>query len=152
MTMYVGHANTELKRQRMEHAAHLGICVFCEEHLGTIHTEPILYRNDSWTVTPNASPYKGLEHHYLVLARTHVEDFTALSTDAVAHLHDAVSWLVSETKTSGYSLLFRNGEPCMTGGSIRHLHGHFIVGDASADDPEEARISVSTKVAYKRME
>jgi diadenosine tetraphosphate (Ap4A) HIT family hydrolase len=105
-----------------------GRCPFCEENLSAHHTEPVLFRNKSWIVTKNAWPYEGSKHHFLLIAREHVENADKASLETWKDLGSAYRKLCKTYALPGATLLMRSGNTRYTGASVQHLHAQVIAG------------------------
>lgn len=103
-------------------------CPFCEEHLFKHHQKPLLHRSRHWLVTENSWPYSGTNHHFLFIAREHVEATEELSPTAWADLQKIYRLVVERYELAGASLMIRSGDTKLTGASVNHLHAHLIVG------------------------
>ena len=65
-------ARSDEQRRYMEELAAAGICIFCPEHVGRYHPEPVEHEGRHWYVTRNAYPYAGTTAHYLIVPHLHV--------------------------------------------------------------------------------
>jgi diadenosine tetraphosphate (Ap4A) HIT family hydrolase len=119
-----------------------GFCPFCEEHIFTHHRQPILQKTEHWLVTENAWPYKGTRHHFLIIARGHVEKTEDLSAAAWIDFHEVYQWLIKSYGLAGATLMIRSGETMVTGASVNHLHAHLIVGNPRAKDSKPIKALV----------
>ena len=105
-----------------------GLCPFCEKHLSTYHTEPILYRSKYWLITKNAWPYEGTKFHFLCIAIPHIEATEHIPSLMWGDLLKLYGKLVKEHAIKGATLVLRSGDTTYTGASVNHLHGHIISG------------------------
>ncbi len=119
-----------------------GLCPFCEDHLPSYHTKPILFRDPHWLVTENAWPYEGARHQFLVIARRHVERAEDLSPDAWGALGAAYRRLVADYRLPGATMFMRSGLTDFTGASVTHLHAQVISGGRRQPDGELIRALV----------
>lgn len=110
-----------------------GNCPFCRDHFLRHHPNPIIRESDEWVVTTNGWPYPGTTHHFLLIARKHVERIEDLSSLAVLAFFDEYQFLVQSHKLIGATILWRSGDTRMTGASVGHLHAHIIVGSQRTD-------------------
>lgn len=122
-----------------------GNCPFCNEHLPKHHKNPILFENDSWILTKNGWPYAGTEFHLLVLAKRHVTEMTDLSETEQHHFFNCISWFKETYTTTGWTVLWRNGDTALTGASVNHLHAHIIVGQKKGEESE----SITALVGFR---
>ncbi|HEY0632445.1 MAG TPA: HIT family protein [Thermoleophilaceae bacterium] len=137
-------ARSDDQRRYMEELEHAGVCVFCPEHFEAHHREPIELRGRHWYVTRNDFPYPGTEAHYLIVPHRHVASFDELPDEAASDL-----WaLKRELKARlgdppATATVERSGDMRLNGGSVSHLHVHFVVlGESPA---ETVRFRVSSK-------
>jgi ATP adenylyltransferase len=137
-------ARSDDQRRYMEELERAGVCVFCPEHFEAHHREPIELRGRHWYVTRNDFPYPGTEAHYLIVPHEHVASFDQLPDEAASDL-----WaLKRELKARlgdppATATVERSGDMRLNGGSVSHLHVHFVVlGEAPA---ETVRFRVSAK-------
>lgn len=119
-----------------------GFCPFCEEHLLKHHRNPILYKSEYWLVTENTWPYGGTQHHFLLIARAHVEATEVLSPEAWADFHEVYRLLVTRYNLKGATLMLRSGSMQITGASVNHLHAQLIVGSPRAEGAEPIKALV----------
>lgn len=105
-----------------------GVCPFCPEHLAKYHANPIIDQTDCWALTKNAYPYKGAQHHFLLIHKDHIEDFPQLSPKAWQELQALVNKTLKTHDIKGGALVFRFGETKYTGASVTHLHAQLVVG------------------------
>jgi diadenosine tetraphosphate (Ap4A) HIT family hydrolase len=133
----------QLERMRSLEAE--GICIFCPEHAGAWQREPVEYEGDHWYVTRNDFPYAGTAAHYLIVARRHVSRFEELPDEAGAELWKIRRELAERLASSSYATVERSGDMRLNGGSVEHLHVHFV---ALAPEPSETvRFRVSARGA-----
>src|SRR2546423_658195 len=142
---YLNNYRTEEQRAEMLRLEAAGICLFCPEHLGQDPNHIPVLRSGHWTVTPNRYPYKGTRRHLMLIPDEHVTDLVDLSPTAQQDFWSVLGWLRDEYKMTYYGLGARNGDARFTGGTIRHLHVHVVVGDV--DDPrhEPVRMKLSSR-------
>jgi diadenosine tetraphosphate (Ap4A) HIT family hydrolase len=130
---------------RMERLERERICIFCPEHREREHPQPVEHVGEHWWVTRNAFPYPGAEHHYLIVAQRHVTAFDQLPDAAGAEL-----WAIKRTLKERHAPLAtatveRSGDMRFNGGSVAHLHTHFVV---LAEEPATTvRFRVSARAA-----
>jgi diadenosine tetraphosphate (Ap4A) HIT family hydrolase len=138
---------TEEQLRRMRWLEAQGVCLFCpdglEEHAGLA---PI-WRNEQWTIAPNDFPYKGTRLHLLLIPREHVLDMVDLSGAAREGFWEVLAHARDHYELDHYGLGVRNGRCESTGGTIRHLHMHLLVGDATLAAGTPVRMRFSSAVA-----
>ncbi len=147
-TKYINldHARTDTQRMVMEQIKHDGVCPFCRTHLPSYHTKPILFETAHWIVTTNFAPYTGTQHHFLLIAQTHVTQLHELGSDAHRDFFAIIERLGREYDIPGSTLLIRSGNTKYTGGTVTHLHAQLIVGGASTKGAEPILTCVGYKV------
>jgi len=75
----------------------------------------------------------------------HVEDLVDLSPEALSDFWVALAWARNQYSPGHYGLGVRNGDPRFTGGTIRHLHVHLVVGDVDDPQHEPVRMKLSSR-------
>ncbi len=123
-----------------------GLCPFCEEHLSTYHTQPILHRSKYWIITKNAWPYEGTKFHFLFIAVPHIESTEYIPPLMWTDLHKLYRTLIEKYSIRGASLLIRSGDTKLTGASVNHLHGHIISGSKRNKNSKR----IETLVGFKK--
>lgn len=91
------------------------------------HPNPILRDDGRWVITRNSHPYKGAEHHFLIISKKHIEDLPDLVSKDLASILKLTEWATKEFDILGGGLTMRFGETLFTGATIKHLHAHLIV-------------------------
>jgi ATP adenylyltransferase len=131
----------QLERMRALEAR--GICIFCPEHAGEWQREPVDHEGEHWYVTRNDFPYEGAQAHYLIVARRHVQRFEELPDEAGAELWGIRRELAARLGAPAYATVERSGDMHLNGGSVEHLHVHFVaLGPAP---PATVRFRVSAR-------
>lgn len=118
-----------------------GICVFCREHVERFHSRPVDTYGKHWYVTENAFPYTGTSAHYLIVSNVHVRSFTELPDEAGAELWALKRELAARLAPLATATVERSGDMRYNGGSVAHLHVHFVALDA--EPPKIVRFKVS---------
>ena len=120
-------ARSDDQRAWMEQLEEQGTCVFCQR-------EPAEIAGEHWYVRANDFPYEGTAAHYLIVPYAHVRSFDELPDEAGAEL-----WaLKRELKRRlgdpvATATVERSGDMRYNGGSVAHLHIHFVaLGEAPA--------------------
>jgi ATP adenylyltransferase len=121
-----GAARSAEQRAYMESLESRGICVFCPENVEEHHGRPIEHRGEHWFVTQNAFPYAGTEAHYLIVAVPHVTSFDELPDAAGAELWAIKRMLRERLAPLATATVERSGDMRYNGGSVAHLHTHFV--------------------------
>ncbi len=110
------------------------ICPFCEHNLLRHHPKPILFKNKHWISTANAWPYEGTRHHFLLIARRHVEYVEKLTAEEWKALGLAQRRLTRKYKLPASSLFIRSGDTRYTGATVNHLHAQLLLGAKQRPD------------------
>jgi diadenosine tetraphosphate (Ap4A) HIT family hydrolase len=119
-------ARSDEQRRYMEDLQARGICVFCAEHVADYHARPVEHVGEHWYVTQNAFPYAGTTAHYLIVPHRHVTSFHELPDDAGAELWAIKRMLRERIDAPAVATVERSGDMRFNGGSIAHLHTHFV--------------------------
>jgi diadenosine tetraphosphate (Ap4A) HIT family hydrolase len=141
-------ARLDEQREYMLRLEREGICIFCPEHVAAYHPEPVELTGEHWFVTRNAYPYAGAQAHYLIVARRHVASFEELPDVAGAELWAMKRALAERLRPAATATIERSGEMALNGGSVAHLHAHFVV--LGADPQQTVRFRVSAHGAGDR--
>jgi diadenosine tetraphosphate (Ap4A) HIT family hydrolase len=129
------------QRRYMEELETAGICIFCEEHLAEYQANPVEFRGEHWLVTRNSYPYAGTLAHYLIVARRHVHSFDELPDEAGAELWAIKRRLKSQLDPVATATVARSGEMRFNGGSVAHLHVHFVALDETPEATVRFKVS-----------
>jgi diadenosine tetraphosphate (Ap4A) HIT family hydrolase len=119
-------ARSPEQRAYMEELEAKRICVFCLEHVEASHAHPIEHRGEHWFVTKNAFPYEGTDAHYLIIPVRHVTSFDELPDEAGTELWSIKRMLKSNLSPLSTATIERSGDMRFNGGSVAHLHTHFV--------------------------
>jgi ATP adenylyltransferase len=131
-------ARTEEQRERMRRLEAERVCVFCAPH----HAEPIL-EGEHWYVVENDFPYAGTTAHLLIVPRVHVASFDELPDEAGAELWSIRRALKGRLDPVATATVERSGDMRYNGGSVEHLHVHFVA--LQEEPPETVRFRVSAR-------
>lgn len=104
-----------------------GVCIFCADHVHRYHDHPIEWSGDHWYVTRNAYPYPGTVAHFLIVPHLHVSSFDELPDAAGAELWKVKRMLKEQIGARAYATVERSGDMRLNGGSVAHVHTHFVV-------------------------
>ena len=138
-------ARSAEQRAYMEELEARGVCVFCPEHFADYHREPVEHSGEYWFVTRNDYPYAGAAAHYLIVPHRHVASFDELPDEAGAELWAMKRWLAERLGGVATATVERSGDMRFNGGSVAHLHTHFV---ALSDAPAETvKFRVSARAA-----
>ena len=127
--------------QRMRRLEAEGVCVFCDERIAAMEGEPVELRGEHWYVVPNGYPYAGTRAHFLIVAKRHVRSFEELPDEAGAELWSLRRELARRLSPLATATVERSGDMRYNGGSVAHLHVHFVALDA--DPAKTVRFKVS---------
>ena len=136
-------ARSEDQRRYMERLERDRICIFCPEHVAEFQSEPVEFSGEHWYVTKNAYPYAGTVAHYLIVANRHVSAFDELPDAAGAELWAIKRRLKEQLAPAATATIERSGRMALNGGSVAHLHTHFVV--LAADPVKTVRFRVSAQ-------
>jgi diadenosine tetraphosphate (Ap4A) HIT family hydrolase len=133
----LGAARTPQQRARMVAREAAGICIFCPGHItGTIELS-----GEHWYVKRNDFPYAGTAAHYLIIPHLHVVSFDELPDEAGAELWAVKRELKARLSPLAVATVERSGDMHYNGGSIAHLHTHFVALDAEPSETVRFRVS-----------
>jgi ATP adenylyltransferase len=128
-------ARSDDQRAYMEDLEERGICVFCPEHQrAEIHLE-----GEHFYVTRNLWPYRGTKEHWLIVPRAHVRAFDELPDEAGAELWALKRQLKGDA--SATATVERSGDMRYNGGSVAHLHIHFVILEEAPAKTVRFRVS-----------
>jgi diadenosine tetraphosphate (Ap4A) HIT family hydrolase len=149
---YLPHARSPEQVQEMTALEAAGVCIFCPSSY-TYREEPaellpdgqsfkkrVLEETQHWTLLHNEYPYPGSEHHYLMVPKQHVTSMTDLSPAARADWWNLLD-IVNSWHGDHYALGIRSGDMAYNGGTIAHLHIHFVI--AQRQPPVKVRFRMS---------
>jgi diadenosine tetraphosphate (Ap4A) HIT family hydrolase len=126
---YVPAGRSVEQREYMESLEARGICIFCEEHVAEHQKHPVEETGEFWYITRNSYPYEGTVAHYLIVPREHVSSFDALPDAAGSELWSFQRLLKARHAPLATATVMRSGDMRYNGGSVAHLHVHFVVLD-----------------------
>lgn len=134
-------ARREDQRAHMVELERAGVCIFCPEHVAAHHREPIEWSGEHWYVTRNDYPYAGTVAHYLIVPHRHVTSFDELPDAAGAELWAIRRELKRRLAPLATATVERSGDMRLNGGSVAHLHTHFVALDADPEQTVRFRVS-----------
>lgn len=140
---FLDAARTAEQRAYMEELEASGVCVFCPEHVASHHREPVEWRGEHWYVTRNDYPYAGTVAHYLIVPHRHVTSFDQLPDAAGAELWAIKRMLREQLAPLATATVERSGDMRLNGGSVAHLHTHFVALDASPAKTVRFKVSAA---------
>jgi dihydrofolate reductase/diadenosine tetraphosphate (Ap4A) HIT family hydrolase len=138
-------ARSPQQRDRMARLERAGVCIFCSPDTAEHGEQPVEWRGEHWFVTRNRYPYAGTTGHYLIVANRHVTAFDELPDEAGAELWQIKRRLKDRLAPAATATVERSGDMRLNGGSIAHLHTHFVA--LSARPEETVRFRVSARAA-----
>jgi diadenosine tetraphosphate (Ap4A) HIT family hydrolase len=133
--------------ERMRRLQAEGVCVFCEENAARLGGPPdarssgVELRGEHWYVVANGFPYAGTRAHYLIVARRHVRSFDQLPDAAGAELWALRRELARRLSPLATATVERSGDMRYNGGSVAHLHVHFVALDAHPEKTVRFKVS-----------
>jgi ATP adenylyltransferase len=134
-------ARSDSQRRRMERLEEEGVCVFCREHVPEEDREPLMLCGEHWYVSANRYPYAGTSAHYLIVSHLHVASFDELPDDAGAELWAIKRRLKARLDAPAVATVERSGDMRYNGGSVAHLHVHFVALDEQPSSTVRFRVS-----------
>jgi diadenosine tetraphosphate (Ap4A) HIT family hydrolase len=144
MALYcLQNARAPEQQARMRALEQAGVCLFCPDGLAAYgsYDKPVV-ETASWLAVDNDFPYAGARRHLLLIPRAHVVDLTELDDAARADFWAVLDSARIATGAGPYGVGIRSGDCAATGGTIAHLHVHFLVPDPDAvDQPLRMRFS-----------
>ncbi len=130
---YLDAARSPRQREHMASLEEGRICIFCPEHVAEHQANPVEHRGEFFYITRNAYPYAGTVAHYLIVPTAHVTSFDELPDAAGAELWALQRMLKERHAPLATASVMRSGDMRYNGGSVAHLHVHFVILD---DRPE----------------
>lgn len=106
-----------------------GIDPFQREYFELNHLHPILYENEDWFVSKNATPYDGTELHLILIHRRFITSIEQITATAFLRMQEAIDWCHTEFNFESGAFMMRFGDTSQTGASVKHLHAHIIVAN-----------------------
>jgi len=132
-------ARSDEQRAYMRELEASGVCIFCLEQ----HPRPVEFSGEHWYVVRNDFPYAGTVAHLLIVPHRHVTSFDELPDAAGAELWAIKRRLKAELAPLAVASVERSGDMRFNGGSVAHLHTHFV---ALSPEPEATvRFRVSAR-------
>lgn len=142
---YLGNSRNDEQLAEMIRLERQSKCLFCSDELGADPVNRVLARTDSWIITENRYPYQGAKLHLLLVPVQHVTDIVDLPEDALMDFWAALKWIKASFRLDFYGLGIRCGDCRFTGGTIRHVHVHVVVGDVADPGHEPVRLKLSSR-------
>lgn len=134
-------ARSPAQRERMADLERRGICIFCAPHVTEHQPEPIELSGEHWFVTRNHYPYRGAASHHLIVPHRHVASFDELPDAAGAELWAIRRRLKRSLAPLATATVERSGDMRFNGGSIAHMHVHFVALAAHPEQTVRFRVS-----------
>jgi diadenosine tetraphosphate (Ap4A) HIT family hydrolase len=97
--------------------------------------------HEHWYVAKNDFPYAGTAAHYLIVPLRHVTAFDELPDEAGAELWGIRRDLKARLAPLATATVERSGDMRFNGGSVAHLHVHFVALDPSPAATVRFRVS-----------
>jgi ATP adenylyltransferase len=140
---YLDAARSPDQRAYMEDLEERGICVFCPEHVAEYQRNPVEWTGEHFYLTKNSYPYPGATAHYLIVARRHVVTFSELPDEAGMEFFAVKRRLAEQLSPLATATVERSGDMRFNGGSVAHLHAHFVA--LPAEPSRTVRFKVSAE-------
>jgi ATP adenylyltransferase len=130
-------ARTDDQQRYMEELAEKGICLFCSDE----HRSKVELTGKYWYVVRNDFPYEGTSDHYLIVPHAHVSSFDELPDEAAADLWALKRELKERLDPPATATVERSGDMRYNGGSVAHLHVHFVALETAPTRTVKFRVS-----------
>lgn len=138
---YLDAARSPEQREYMASLEDGRVCIFCPEHVEEYQAHPVEHRGEHWYITRNSYPYAGTVAHYLIVPLRHVTAFDELPDAAGAELWALQRSLKDRHAPLATATVMRSGDMRYNGGSVAHLHVHFVVLDDAPSDTVRFKVS-----------
>jgi ATP adenylyltransferase len=130
-------ARSEEQRRYMDELEESATCIFCSEE----HRAPVELAGEHWYVVRNDYPYEGTRAHYLIVPHAHVASFDELPDEAGADLWSLKRTLKERLDPVAVATVERSGDMRYNGGSVAHLHVHFVALETAPARTVKFRVS-----------
>jgi ATP adenylyltransferase len=130
-------ARSDDQRRYMDELESSGVCIFCSEE----HRAPVELSSSHWYVVKNDYPYEGTTAHYLIVPHRHVSSFDELPDEAAADLWSLKRQLKERLDPPATATVERSGDMRYNGGSVAHLHVHFVALEPDPSRTVKFRVS-----------
>ena len=130
-------ARSDDQRRYMEGLEAAGECIFCPGH----QRSPVVLSGEHWYVVRNDYPYAGTADHLLIVPHRHVVSFDELPDEAGAELWAIKRRLKADLEPLATATVERSGDMRFNGGSVAHLHVHFVALDPEPQKTVRFRVS-----------
>ena len=128
-------ARSDDQRAYMADLEERGVCVMCDRKGAEIEGE-------HWFVKANDFPYEGTAAHYLIVPYEHVRSFEELPDEAGAELWALKRRLKERLGDPvATATVERSGDMRYNGGSVAHLHIHFVALDEAPSRTVRFKVS-----------
>jgi ATP adenylyltransferase len=121
----------------MQELAEKGVCLFCSDE----HRSKVELEGEFWYVVKNDYPYEGTSGHYLIVPYAHVSSFDDLPDEAAADLWALKRELKERLDPPATATVERSGDMRYNGGSVAHLHVHFVALETAPTRTVKFRVS-----------
>jgi len=130
-------ARSEDQRRYMDELEAAGVCIFCSKE----HRAAVELSGKHWYVVKNDYPYEGTSAHYLIVPHAHVSSFDELPDEAGADLWAIKRELKDRLDPVALATVERSGDMRYNGGSVAHLHVHFVALETAPPRTVKFRVS-----------
>ena len=127
----------------MEELEASGVCIFCPEHVERYHREPIVPRRALVRHAQRLPVRRHRSPTTLIVPHRHVSSFDELPDEAGAELWAIRRMLKSQLDPVAVATVERSGDMRFNGGSVAHLHTHFVALPAAPESTVRFRVSAS---------
>lgn len=134
-------ARSDEQRRYMDDLEARGICVFCSDE----HRPPVELSSTYWYAARNDYPYAGTSAHFLIVPHAHVASFDELPDEAGADLWAVKRTLKDRLAPVATATVERSGDMRYNGGSVAHLHVHFVALDSVPSRTVKFRVSARAR-------
>jgi ATP adenylyltransferase len=125
------------QQRYMRELAEKGVCIFCSEE----HRPQVELSGSHWYVAKNDYPYEGTSGHYLIVPYAHVSSFDELPDEAALELWALKRELKERLDPPATATVERSGDMRYNGGSVAHLHVHFVALETAPTRTVKFRVS-----------
>ena len=125
-----------------------GRCPFC-----TLKKSEILKENKTCAIILCRMPY--IEGHLLIIPKRCISEYYQLKLPEKKDIERLLSWAIKNIKKKygNFSVMYREGDSAVVGGSIKHFHIHLLPNMKLGIDAKDAynRNVFSDKEYYKKI-
>jgi ATP adenylyltransferase len=139
MPLYNSDASRSAEQaDQLHRLAAANVCMFCSS---AYYPRAAILSGTHWYVAENDYPYEGTDAHYLVVSHAHVTHFNELPDEAGAELWAHQRNLKHRLNPVASASVMRSGDLLYNGGSVAHLHVHFVALGENPSKTVKFRVS-----------